>query len=194
MSMSPTSHTLPPETPARQPWYVGIFYLILSIFPSVTIRREGGQPYLTRWCLLGGSPYDSTHPFLPFNLFLHCFHASDGDTPHNHPWTWARSLILKGSYREYRVLDVAGALAFGRTPSIFAHTYRPGGWNRIDEEMFHHVELETPKVWTLFLCGRKTKQWGFLAGDRTQGYRFEVAREFLSRLPGATSNDRMIDE
>jgi len=158
-------------------------FWFLGLFPHVTIRREGGKPYLTRYCLLGGSPYDTTHPWLPFNLFLHCFHASDEETPHNHPWRWARSLILAGSYREHRQL---------RWPTLkgawLHRTFNPGDVNAIDDETFHYVTLQTPTVWTLFLGGKKVQTWGFLE-DGT----FSTAREFLSRKPGATSNVKVID-
>src|SRR5678815_1921164 len=114
------------------------FLWLLNLLPHVTILREKGQPYLTRWCLLGGSPYDTNHPWFPFNVFVHRFQASDGTDPHNHPWGWARALILWGSYREHRALYMP--------PSIWIHqTFNPGDWNRLDDEIFHHVTLQTPE-------------------------------------------------
>ncbi len=166
------------------------FFWLLGLFPHILIKREGGRPYLTRYCLLGGSPYTTAHPWLPFNLFLHCFHASDEHTPHNHPWRWSRSLILSGSYREHRLLN-ANSLAFvGAYRAIWLdQTFNPGSWNRLDDQTFHWVELQTPKVWTLFLCGKKVQQWGFYTPERG----FKTARDYLAGKVGATSNMRIID-
>jgi hypothetical protein len=134
--------------------------------------------------LLGGSPYDTNHLWFPFNVFVHRFQASDGTDPHNHPWHWARALILWGSYREHRALYMP--------PSIWIHqTFNPGDWNRLDDEIFHHVTLQTPEVWTLFICGRKhDRGWGFFSFARG---RFELACDYLRTLKGASSNERVID-
>ncbi len=161
-------------------------FWLLGLFPHVMIRREAGRPYLTRYCLLGGSPFNTKHPFLPFNLFLHCFHDSDEETPHNHPWKWARSLILSGSYREHRLLKVMGT---GPHSGVWLHqTFRAGDINRIDASTFHYVTLQTPRVWTLFLCGKKVQQWGF--SDRGT---FVPAIKFIASKHGANSNTKVID-
>lgn len=155
------------------------FFWLLGLFPHVMIRREHGRPYLTRYCLLGGSPFTTEHPFLPFNLFLHCFHDSDEETPHNHPWGWARSLILAGSYREHRLIKGL----------IWLHqTFKPWDINHIDASTFHYVTLQTPQVWTLFLCGKKVQGWGF-----SDHGTFVPAGEFIARKHGANSNTKVID-
>lgn len=140
---------------------IRIFILwLLSFLPHRTIWR-GEEKYLTRYYLLGGprTVGSTEHKWLPFNLFLHCFHASDEKPAHNHPWTWARSLILKGSYRETRLFD------FTSTSMWLAQTYSPGDVNRIDADTYHYVELLDGPVWTLFLVGRVTQRWGFLTED-----------------------------
>lgn len=150
-----------------------LFWLFLGLFPNVTIFRAQGKPYLTRYCLLGGSPTDTAHPWLPWNLFLHCFHDSDHSTPHTHPWRWARSLILSGSYLEHRRL-------FGGRWVV--RKFSPGMVNAIDATMSHWVQLRTRRVWTLFLAGPKATGWGFIEGDE-----FIPAREFIEHQ-GGTSN------
>ena len=155
--------------------------MLEKIFPHVVIKREGGKPYLVRYCLLGGSPYDTNHPWLPFNLFLHRFCDSDEAVPHNHPWKRAWSLILRGAYREYRLLDKEHGV-------LLAHTCTPGDIVRLKDDTFHWVELETPEVWTLFLCTRKKQGWGFQVGRR-----YVPAREYLATKPGATTNDPVVD-
>lgn len=45
--------------------------------------------------------------------------------------------------------------------------YSPGGWNVINQEKFHRVELLTPDAWTLFFRRGTANGWGFIeeAGD-----------------------------
>lgn len=149
----------------------------LSLFPHFTIRRHG-EPYLTRFWLLGGSTRTTAHPFLPFNLFLHVIHQSDDPPAHNHPWGWARSLILYGRYWETRFVDCLGIdYPLGRE-------YGPGSVNAIGDETFHYLTLLTAEVWSLFLCGRKTKAWGFRDHDG-----FVLAADHVARTPGHTSNN-----
>lgn len=120
-----------------------------------------GELYLSRWYLFGDTAtvkYVKVRPrlaWLPFTVYLHCFHRSDADPDlHNHPWN-AWSLILKGRYREkYR----AGQ-------SIKERLRRRFSFARISHDHFHRVEILTPKVWTLFVVGKFVKDWGFW--DRT---------------------------
>jgi len=137
---------------------------LLNFLPHRTIMR-GEEPYLSRYYLLGGPRTDKNgkakRHWLPFNLFLHCFHASDEPPAHNHPWGWARSLILKGAYRESRLV---GRLQCGTEVTIH-HTYHPGDINAIGHDTFHYVTLLTPEVWSLFLVGRNVSGWGFITPE-----------------------------
>jgi hypothetical protein len=147
---------------------------LLSFFPHFTMVRDG-KPYMTRYWVLGGSTKTTEHRWLPFNLFLHCFHADDWTiAPHNHPWDWARSLILSGSYREHRII---GYLTGGE-PVWRARQFGPGQINKIGADDFHYATLNTAEVWTLFLVGTKHgKSWGFL--DAREG--FVPNREYVAR-------------
>lgn len=130
----------------------------IADLPKHTIYR-GAEKYLTRYWLLGGhdpKTNSTKHPDLPFNLFLHQFHASDLPPAHDHPWPWSRSLILQGSYVETR--KQAGDYYERRT-------FKPGDVNDIDSSTRHYVTLQTPEVWTLFLVGRKDRPWGFWTKD-----------------------------
>lgn len=134
-----------------------------------TIYR-GTEKYLTRYWLLGGhdpKTNSTKHPDLPFNLFLHCFHASDDPPAHDHPWPWARSLILQGSYVETRVRMITRGMMNARPAidGVMKKTYRPGDVNDIDSSTRHYVTLQTPEVWTLFLVGQKDRPWGFWTPD-----------------------------
>lgn len=117
-------------------------------WPHVDIYREPGVLYLRRYYLLGGPRLGPQPWWRRWNLYLHCFFTSDEPTPHNHPWG-GYSLILRGSYWEYRLP--------GR-----GKRFRPGDVNYIAPDTFHYVTLLTDRVWTLFLSGPRTQDWGFM--------------------------------
>lgn len=86
-------------------------------------------------------------------VFLHKFYASDSDRHlHNHPWEWAKSLILKGSYQEEK--------AYGIDNFVFFR--KPGDVNSITKLDYHRVTLcNNEPVYTLFVAGKRTQSWGF---------------------------------
>jgi len=106
-----------------------------------------GKPYLERYHLakLAGC-----------HIMLHRFVSGDSERHvHDHPWRWALSLILTGSYLE----EIAGA-------------FEPGGWlsrvrrvrfiNLSRPLTFHRIVEPVPETWTLFITGPRFKGWGFL--------------------------------
>jgi len=156
--------------------------------PRVIYDRAGVSPYLSRYYLVGrpymadgSAPIDrfgNPHPDAIFprgiGLYLHRFHRSDDDTAlHNHPWRWARSLILAGGYIEERRID-------GR---VVRHVVRPGSWRRIDQDDFHRVDLLEHDCWSLFIAGPKAASWSFW--DRDTGETVPW-REFIARVRGSS--------
>lgn len=128
-------------------------------FPSITIPKLDGSPYLTRYFLLLKDRVFG-------NLFLHHFHSSDMDYDsdgeggityllHNHPFKWSVSFVLSGGYTEER-RDQYGL--------VYTRIVKPFTFNFISDKVFHRVQLldEKKGAWTLFLTGsRKNKSWGF---------------------------------
>lgn len=119
---------------------------ITTLFKKRTyIIYTDGKKYLQR-------TYIIKKGLLP-EVFLHKFYASDSDRHlHNHPWEWAKSLILKGSYKEEK--------NFGVDKLIACHN--PGDFNSISKYDYHRVTLcgDQPVV-TLFVAGKRTQGWGF---------------------------------
>lgn len=144
-------------------------------FRRRTILREG-RPYLTRIYLTPSTGRLGAWWRARYRgLFLHCFHMSDPDGLHNHPWTDARSLILRGVYYEERTSSIAlRELRAGQivtTADVRFETrtriYWPGDLNTIDQIDWHRVELLSDEVWTLFSAGAKHGNgWGFSSGRR----------------------------
>ncbi len=122
------------------------------------IMREDGQLYLSRFKIFGWMPGDTRS--YPFSVYLHRFHTPDYDpAPHNHPWEWARSLILTGGYVERRFDPGSGA--------DWSAPVLPGTVNRIMPGTFHVVEeLLGTETWTLFVAGPKMGAWGFWVDER----------------------------
>lgn len=139
--------------------------------PRVIFDREGGSPYLSRWYLLREKPKDdeslkgqSSSDYnpdgtpsaaiksRPFDLYLHRFHRGDDDQAlHNHPWSWAVSLILSGGYTEERRVG----------DKVERRIFRPFSINIIRGDDYHRVDLLDHDCWSLFLVGPKVSTWYF---------------------------------
>lgn len=112
-------------------------------------------PYLSRlvfWRIFG------------VRILLHRFHVSDQDRAlHNHPWKWAFSLILAGSYTEERMINKEDFLkGKGKLPNLWTQTKRKRWFNFLTDKDYHRVEELHGEVWTLFFCGPRKQDWGFL--------------------------------
>ena len=111
--------------------------------------------YLQRWYIIPRNRY--------FNIYLHKFIGDDEDRAlHDHPWR-SLSIILKGKYIEHRQ---------GHEPRVFKrwsviyraaeYTHRIELFNRRWGKNFNYAMMPYKKpVWTLFITGRKIRDWGF---------------------------------
>lgn len=115
------------------------------MFGKKVIYDKDGEKYLTRFYLV---PKNNT-----FNVYLHWFHKGDDDrAPHDHPWhSW--SVLLWGSmveeiYDEFTgetdVRTIWPCYVYRRTP---VHN--------------HIIHLVSRRALTLFVTGRRTREWGF---------------------------------
>jgi hypothetical protein len=110
----------------------------------------------TETILLHGEPYLKRHTLLdlPFlRIHVHKIMQSDSERElHDHPWNFW-SLILKGWYQEH--------LTHGR--SLFRG---PGSLRYVSAPTLHRLELVGGEpVWTLVICGRKRRKWGFQTSE-----------------------------
>lgn len=133
--------------------------------PDVIIG-EPTDPYLLRWWVIPRNRF--------FNIYLHKFCKSDDDRAlHDHPWLFNCSILLKGSYLEWKFAKphklnkfLWGYKAFKRRR--FIPYFR---WGKAP----HRVELpnfaikngisqyNTYKIpcWTIFITGPTVREWGF---------------------------------
>jgi hypothetical protein len=124
--------------------------LLTRIFgkPQIIGGMDGDSPtYLCRWFVI--PKFNKNGVRRPFSVYLHNFNRSDDDRAlHDHPF-WNCSILLKGCYLEH----MPGGVVKKRYP--FLPVFRPAS-------AAHRIELIDGKsVWTLFLTGRKTREWGF---------------------------------
>lgn len=159
------------------------------------IRRNAHEtpPYLTRWYLTrmpsvpdGSFPYSvEGHPKpgitgddSSYSLFLHKFGQDDKDAdPHNHPWAWAVSLILKGGYIEERYDSRTGKSAFIPRPAPCI--------NFIKHSDYHRVALVNGEpAWSLFFTGPQVSSWGFI--DR-KTRKFMFWQEYFGKHSNGTA-------
>lgn len=116
-------------------WIVGWW----NLTPHFVVGNPN-DPYMLRWYIIPRNDLCC--------IYLHKFLKSDDDRAmHDHPW-WSISFLLSGSYIEHN--------ARGKKE------YTPGSIivrNAIDP---HRVELhDTKPCWTLFITGRRIREWGF---------------------------------
>ena len=122
---------------------------------AYTIEVDG-EKYLTRILL---------PRVLGVRVMLHHILRPDSDRNlHNHPWRWARSIVLCGAYDEERLEQVVETVDHeGReyaVPLTVERTVRRH--NKITEHDYHRITRLHGDVWTLFITGTRAQDWGFL--------------------------------
>ncbi len=114
--------------------------------PVRFIRSNPNRPYLERYFL---TEFDGQF------AYLHRFVNGDGDRYiHDHPWDFASSLILTGSYTEFRREGI-------HAPEQEL-IWLPGEVNEIQGDTLHRIEETEPETWTLFIHTAWVRDWGFL--------------------------------
>ena len=150
------------ENAARMGWFAR---LLTRIFPTKTLWTPESELYLRRWVIFGrldkhcdNSSSFIKKPWSPFGrgLYLHQMLGPDaGRHVHDHPWNF-RSLVLRGGYVETVVSEIN---EFHNVRCQGDYDYRPPEW-------LHRITYVLPNTWTLVLCGRREREWGFLVKDR----------------------------
>jgi len=113
------------------------------------IRDENEKLYLRRYRLFQ-TPW--------FGMYIHKICRPDqGRDPHDHPWNFS-ALILKNGYCETTIMDGKAGRQW----------FKFGDWSRHKAEDFHIIEnfhFKYGNTWTLFLTGKRRRNWGFLTEE-----------------------------
>jgi len=127
---------------------------VASLLPKREIYAEDFALYLERFRIFGwteGSSWKGP------SLYLHRFHLPDQDVAlHNYPWRRAYSLILSGSYDEFR-----GKVECDKLECFDSRSVRAGRINTIGPDDYHRIAYLHGEVWTLFFVWPKSRSWGF---------------------------------
>lgn len=127
-----------------------------AIYVAVVALSKTRKGPIMRWYLFR-SPW--------LRVFLHRIDERDTDRyPHNHPWAWARSLILRGGYLEYRHGEIAILQRSRTSRSGFGayEWFEPGNWSALSRDDYHRIEDVREGTWTLFVAGPQVQEWGYL--------------------------------
>ncbi len=121
------------------------------------MSADGAEMYMGRWWLF--NPYSrTTHKpalwWCPWSFRIHHIMRPDEDRDlHDHPWN-ARTIILRGFYKEQRRHSGHGDIDYWREPGDTARLMH-GEYHRIDE-------VSPGGVITLFITSKWRGDWGFL--------------------------------
>ncbi len=152
----------------------------LQLLNKKVIERTAMVPYLIRWNIFGLGRDSKL-----FSIKLHKILISDDECLHDHPW-WFVSIILKGSYTEWRFcteqeyVDMAryqgrykydnkvGKHTIGYKYKAGSVLIRPANWA-------HRLEVQKP-VYTLVFTFKKIRKWGFFTASGWKNW-FEYVKD-----------------
>jgi len=143
----------PDYVPAKEDNLWAWFKRLVTLKPHLVLFNyysDGNRDaQLRRWWVIPRNSF--------FNIYLHQILRSDDDRAlHDHPWA-SVSFLLKGDLGEV-VHDLHPASLSGYTtrwPKHFVPYYRP-------PELAHRLVIFNGEpCWTLFITGRKVRDWGF---------------------------------
>ena len=129
-------------------WFTGL----VTGTPHLEIKRCDNQPYLLRWYLLPENRF--------FRVYLHKFVGDDErEAMHDHPRA-SFSILFRGRYREITPVSLDDK------QNEQVRIYRAISFIYRRAEHIHRVELIDGKpAWTVFMMGRKRREWGFWFPD-----------------------------
>lgn len=145
------------------------------------------DPYMLRWYL---TPWSGLYRDIPRNqktvwqrfvsqlpgAYLHCIMRSDDDRAmHDHPWLNI-SIILRGWYVEHKIL--AGGVHHRMIVPAWTPVIRCAA-------AAHRLEITSAApVWSLFITGRRRREWGFHCPEKGWVHWREFTRPDDSGLIG----------
>lgn len=131
--------------------------------PDFIVGDNPADPYLQRWHVIPRNDW--------LNIYLHQFlHSDDDRALHTHPYRWNVSWLLHGRYLEWVPFNKRKHVARAMASDVGL----PGTVRSVGDIVFrwgaspHRIELHRGPCWTLFITGRRVREWGFIC---PQGWR-----------------------
>lgn len=157
---------------------------------------NGDDVYMGRWWLFNpygrdakGEQGPARFAWLP-SVRIHHIRRPDQDRDlHDHPWN-ARTIVLRGWYREERISDGLTAAdlraqAAAGVAAIFQRTtfHRTMGYTgRLLFGQYHRINEVSPGgVWTLFITWKKRGTWGFLVDGKKVPWRQYLSQQEVAK-------------
>jgi len=159
--------------------FVELWWRWPAIQAKVSLRkipRDGDREYLDRYGLGEQTREQSREDRRTgaWRARIHHFRGPDGSGHHNHPFKWAFSIVLWGSYTEEVLEFVPCPVPWpkchlgrciccqgtGEAAKIVARRVRLFNW--IPSGKFHRITKLHGDVWTLFITGPRITSWGFI--------------------------------
>ncbi|CAH0234944.1 hypothetical protein SRABI130_02841 [Pseudomonas sp. Bi130] len=144
------------------------------------MSADGAEMYMGRWWLFNPYSRETHKPALwwcPWSFRIHHIMRPDEDRDlHDHPWN-ARTIILRGWYREQRLLRADDPALHQLLMSASEHGLPldtafqaaeyidslPGDTARLQHGEYHRIDTVSPGgVITLFITSKWRGDWGFL--------------------------------
>jgi hypothetical protein len=162
-------------------------WLLAFTTPYRHIKGADGSIYMYRYWLFNRCDSPRHVKRWP-SIRLHHIVRPDMDRhPHDHPWTWARTFVLRNWYAEEVPYNAV-------PPFVTATVTRKAGYTGVLRHGSYHriAEVAEGGVWTLFVTGPKVDSWGFLVDGRRVEYRDYLGEDvgnygmFIGYFPDGT--------
>ena len=116
---------------------------------DIPSRRYPGEVYLRRLSIIQ-TPWCSV-------LFHKIYEPDDGYYPHDHPWAWFRTFILRGGYLADEYQDYESFL----NDQVNHRIHRTWSSYKMTFLNAHQIMLVRPNTWTLVITGRRIRTFCF---------------------------------
>lgn len=123
---------------------------------------DRSEIYMGRWWLFNPYPASGAAKrkgwgWLPSVRIHHIMRADEDRHHHDHPWN-ARTIILRGWYREQRAIRYSDT----PIPLVLTFTRQGGDTATLKFGEYHRISKVSPGgVWTLFITWKYQGVWGF---------------------------------
>lgn len=116
---------------------------------DIPSRANPGNTYLRRLRIIQ-TPWFSV-------LFHKIYEPDDGLYPHDHPWAWFRTFVLRGGYLADEYLNYHHYMA----DRVRRGVHKAGSTHKMNWLEGHQITFTYPNTWTLVITGKRMHKFCF---------------------------------
>ena len=116
---------------------------------DIPSRDNPGQVYLRRFRIIQTPQFSI--------LFHKIYEPDDGLYPHDHPWNWFRTFILRGGYCE----DFYSTYSHLVNDRPIRNVWKKWSSHKVTHTQAHHITYVWPNTWTLVVTGKRIRKFCF---------------------------------